>query len=146
VTTFIEHVWVNRHGIHGAPEPLLAVSPNRARPHYVLLLGPPDGYGVLRALAVLMPHLDDSLGVLLRRNLGLVVQAFRVVCRPHLQDDGDDRAPLLSDIMMRVGGEALPVLSGMEEAVALQGEKPGRCGSSRKGDQTLAAWRCARSR
>jgi hypothetical protein len=85
VAAFVERVRVNRHGIHGAPEPLLAVSPDRARPHDILFLGPPDRYGVLRALAVPMPHLDDPLGVVLRRNLGLVVQAFRVVRGPHLQ-------------------------------------------------------------
>jgi hypothetical protein len=32
-----------------------------------------------------MPHLGDCLGILLRRNLGLIIQTFRVVCRPHLQ-------------------------------------------------------------
>lgn len=31
-----------------------------------------------------MPHLGDGLGLLLRCNLGLIIQAFRVVGRPHL--------------------------------------------------------------
>jgi hypothetical protein len=46
-----------------------------------------------------MPHLGDSLGLLLGCDLGLIIQAFRVVSRLHLK--GDDGAPL-DDIMMHV--------------------------------------------
>lgn len=129
MATFIEHVRVNRHRVRGARVPLLAVSPNRACPQHILFLSPPDGYGVLRAPAIPMPHLDDSLGVLLRRNLGLVVQAFWVVSRPHLQ--GDDGGAPLSYIMIQVGEthRRWSVTVEMERAMALQREEPGWCGS-----------------
>lgn len=65
MTTLVEHVRVNRHGVRGTPVLLLAIPPDGAGPQDVLLLGPPDRYRVLRALAILMPYLGDCLGVLL---------------------------------------------------------------------------------
>jgi len=130
VATLIEHVRVNRHGVGGATVPLLAIPPHRACSQDVLLLGPPDRYRVLGALAILMPHLGDGLGLLLRCNLGLIIQAFRVVRRPHLK--GDDGAPL-SDVMMHVGERSsaacLHSNSEMKSAWVLQREEPGWCGS-----------------
>ena len=76
---------IDRNEFWDAPGHLLAISPNGTGPQDILLLGPPDRYRVLGAPAILVPHLDDCLGVLLRRNLGLIIQTFRVVCRPHLQ-------------------------------------------------------------
>lgn len=90
VATLIEHVRVDRHGVRGAAVPLLAIPSHRACSQDVLLLGPPDRYRVLRALAILMPQLGDDLGLLLGCDLGLIIQAFWVVRRPHLKgDDGE---------------------------------------------------------
>lgn len=89
VATLIEHVRFNRHGVWGALVQLLAIPLDRAGPQDILLLGSPDWYCVLLTLAIPMPHLGDCLRVLLGCNLGFIIQAFWVVCRPCLKSRGD---------------------------------------------------------
>ena len=101
MATLIEHVRVNGGGVRGALLQLLAILLDGAGPKDILLLGPPDRYGVLLAPAILMPRLDDCLSVLLGCNLGLIIQAFWVVSRPCLKSI--DGAPLSVGIIMSVG-------------------------------------------
>ena len=84
---------IDRNEFWDAPGHLLAISPNGTGPQDILLLDPSNWYGVLRALAILMPCLGDWTG----QNFGVIMQAFRVVRRPHLK--GDKGAPL-SDVMI----------------------------------------------
>ena len=66
-----------------APRHLLAKPPNRIGPQDILLLGPSDWYGVLRARAILMPYLSDCMGC----DVGVMMHASWVVRRPHLKGD-----------------------------------------------------------
>jgi len=74
---------IDRNEFRDAPGHLLAISPNGTGPQHILLLDPSNWYGVLRALAILMPCLGDWAG----RHFGVIMQAFRVVRRPHLKGD-----------------------------------------------------------
>jgi hypothetical protein len=102
VATLIEHVRFNRRGVWGALVHLLAIPLDGACPQDILFLGPPDWYGVLLTLAILMPHLSDFLLVLLGCNLRLIIQAFWVVRRPCLKKV-DGAPPLSVSIIMSVG-------------------------------------------
>ena len=51
---------VDRNEVLDAPGHLLAITPDSAGPEDILFLGPSDWYGILRALAVLMPCLGDE--------------------------------------------------------------------------------------
>ena len=75
---------IDRNEFRDAPGHLLAISPNGTGPQHILLLDPSNWYGVLRALAILMPCLGDWAA---GRNFGVIMQAFRVVRRPHLKGD-----------------------------------------------------------
>ena len=108
MATLVEHVRVNRGGVWGALVQLLAISPDGAGPEDILLLGPPDRYGVLLAPAILMPHLGDSLSVLLGCNLRLIIQAFWVVSRPCLKSIGGGIS-----IIICVGRSCAPAVKGV---------------------------------
>jgi hypothetical protein len=64
VATLIEHVRLNRRWVWGALVHLLAIPLDGAGSEDILLLGPPDWYGVLLTHAILVPHLGDFLLVL----------------------------------------------------------------------------------
>ena len=53
---------IDRNEFRDAPGHLLAISPNGTGPQHILLLDPSNWYGVLRALAILMPCLGDWIG------------------------------------------------------------------------------------
>jgi len=85
---------IDRNEFWDAAGHLLAISPNGIGPQDILLLDPSDWYGVLRALAILMPCLGDWT----RCHFGVTMQAFRVVRRRHLMK-GEEGAPL-GDVMV----------------------------------------------
>jgi hypothetical protein len=76
---------IDKTEVWNYPWSLLAITPSGTGPEDILLLGPSDWYGALRALAIFMPCLGYWMGW----NVRVVIHASWVVRRLHLKgDDG----------------------------------------------------------
>jgi hypothetical protein len=72
---------IDRHETWDTDGHHLAILPDRAGLQDIVFFGPSDWYGVLRALAILMPCLGEKISY----NAGLIIMASWVVRRPHLK-------------------------------------------------------------
>jgi hypothetical protein len=72
---------IDRYGTWVNPGHLLGILLDRDGRQDILLFGPSDRYAVLRALAILMPCLGETIGYI----VGLIIQASWVVIRHHLK-------------------------------------------------------------